>query len=132
MSITDPIADMATQIRNASSAGKEKVDVKASNVSEEILRVLKAQNFIANYKKMPDNKQGILRVYMRFNEDKTPYISNIKRISKPGLRTYKGKEEILPVLGGLGISIISTSQGLVTDEEARQRNIGGEIMLEVW
>ncbi|MEE8360335.1 MAG: 30S ribosomal protein S8 [Candidatus Omnitrophota bacterium] len=131
MSVSDPIADMATQLRNASSAGKEKVDVKASNIKEAILKVLKEESFIENYKKMSDDKQGTLRIYLKFNDDKTPYIRNIKRISKPGLRIYKGKDELLPVLGGLGISVISTSSGILTDKEAKEKNLGGEILLEV-
>jgi len=132
MSVSDPIADMATQIRNASSAGKEKVNVKASNLNEAILKILKEEHFIENYKKVLDNKQGMLRIYLRFNDDRTPYIKNIKRISKPGLRVYKGKDELLPVLGGLGISVVSTSKGIIADKEAKERNLGGEILLEVW
>jgi small subunit ribosomal protein S8 len=132
MSIADPIANMATLIRNASTSGKEKVDIKASNMNEEILRLLKGEKFIDTYKKIEDSKQGMLRVYLKFNEDRTPAISSIKRVSKPGLRVYKRKDEIVPVLGGLGINIISTSQGLVTDKEAREKAIGGEVLLEVW
>lgn len=132
MSITDPIANMATRLRNASSAEKTTVDVKASRITEEILKILKAESFIENYKRIPDNKQDIIRVYLRFNKDKTPAITNLKRVSKPGLRVYKNKTEIVPVLGGLGISIISSSQGLMADKEAREKNIGGELMLEVW
>lgn len=132
MSITDTIADMATVIRNAVRAGKKTVDIKASNVNEEILKILKNESFIETYKRMEDTNQGMLRVYFKFGEEKTSVLSNIKRISRPGLRDYRKKDDIEPVLGGLGISIVSTSQGIISDREARERNLGGEVMLEVW
>lgn len=148
MSVTDPIADMATLIRNASKACKEKVDIRASKVNEDILKILKNEKFILNYKRIDDYEetssqrrnskngkkcpQGRLRVYLKFNEDKSLHITNIKRISKPGLRIYKNKNEILPVLGGLGINIVSTSQGILADKEAREKGLGGEVMLQVW
>jgi small subunit ribosomal protein S8 len=132
MSITDPIADMATLIRNASASGKEKVNVRASRMNEEIARILKEEAFIENYKRIDDNKQGTLRIYLKLTEEKRPSITNIKRVSKPGLRVYKGTKEIEPVLGGLGIRIISTSQGIITDKAAREKNLGGEVVLEVW
>jgi small subunit ribosomal protein S8 len=133
MSITDPIADMVTKIRNASSARKEKVDVKASKISEEILKIMKAEGFIEDYKNITEeHKQGALRVYLKFGEDKTPYITNIKRISTPGRRAYRKSEETRPVLSGLGIAILSTSQGIMSDRDARGRKVGGELMLEVW
>jgi len=144
MGITDPIADMATLIRNATRVGREKVDVKASKLNEEILKILMNESFIKNYKKIEDKKQGILRVYLKYNEDadaskirnmsrkSIPAITNIKRVSKPGLRIYRGKKAVKPVLSGLGIAILTTSQGIVTDVEAREKNIGGEIILEVW
>lgn len=132
MSITDPIADMSTLIRNACRAGKDKVDIKTSRINESILKILKEKEFIQNYKRTSESKQGALRIYLKFTEDKKPAIRNIKRISKPGLRVYKKKDEIPVVLGGLGISIISTSRGLMADEEARKENLGGEVMLQVW
>jgi small subunit ribosomal protein S8 len=132
MSLTDPIADMATKIRNASSAGKDKVDVKASVVTENILKILKDEAFIEDYKKVSDERQGTLRVYLKFSEDSKPYITNIKRISKPGLRVYRNTDDIRSVFGGLGIAIISTSQGILSGKEARDKRLGGEIMLEVW
>ncbi len=132
MSITDPIANMATLIRNASSAGKEKVDVKASNIHEEILKILKREGFIENYKRTSDNKQGGLRIYLMRGPHGRPAITNIERVSKPGLRVYTAKDDIPSVLGGIGIAIISTSQGLLTDREAREKDIGGEVMLKVW
>ena len=132
MSITDPIADMATQIRNASSAGKENLDVRASKINEGILEILKSEGFIENYKRIPDNKQDALRIYLKFTEDRRPIITNIKRISKPGLRVYKRKDEITEVLGGLGIAVVSTSQGFLSDKETRERGLGGEVIMEVW
>ncbi|MBL7069535.1 MAG: 30S ribosomal protein S8 [Candidatus Omnitrophica bacterium] len=132
MSITDPIADMATLIRNAGDAGKEKVDIKASKVNEEILQILKSEKFIQTYKKIDDNKQGTIRVYLRYDDEKKSIIKSIRRISKPGLKVYKNKKEILPVLGGLGINIISTSKGILSDNDVREKGLGGEVMLEVW
>ena len=132
MSITDPIADMATQIRNASSAGKENLDVRASKINEGILEILKSEGFIENYKRIPDNKQDALRIYLKFTEDRRPIITKIKRISKPGLRVYKRKDEITEVLGGLGIAVVSTSQGFLSDKETRERGLGGEVIMEVW
>ncbi|PIU42387.1 MAG: 30S ribosomal protein S8 [Candidatus Omnitrophica bacterium CG07_land_8_20_14_0_80_42_15] len=132
MSVTDPIANMLTVIRNASRAGKETANVKASKLSEEIIKKLKAKKLISNYKKIEDNKQGILRVYLRFLNEKTPAITELKRISKPGLRRYVKKDEIPKVLGGMGFAIISTPKGLLTDEEARKQGIGGEVILHAW
>lgn len=132
MSITDPIADMVTLLRNATKSGKLKVDVRASKINEEILKILKKESFIQDYKRMEESKQGSLRIYLKFDEEKKPGIMGIKRISKPGLKVYKRKENIKSVLGGIGIAIITTSQGILTDSQAREKNIGGEIMLEVW
>jgi len=132
MSLTDPIADMASLIKNAGDAGKEKVDIKASKVNEEILKILKSESFIQTFKRIEDDKQGILRVYLKYDDEKSPVIKSIRRISKPGLKIYKKKTEIVPVLGGLGINIISTSKGILSDKEVRERGLGGEIILEVW
>lgn len=132
MTVTDPIADMATLIRNASSAGKEKADVRFSKINSEILEILKRENFIENFKRSDDKIQGFLRVYLKYDKDKRPSITKIKRVSKPGLRVYRNKKGILPVLGGLGITIVSTSRGIVTDKEARENNLGGEVLLKVW
>ncbi len=132
MSISDPIADMATRMRNASTSGKEKVDLKASKMGESILRILKDENFIEDYKEIADNKQGMFRVYLRKTGPKKPSIGHIQKVSRPGLRVYRKKDEIEPALGGIGISIISTSQGLFTDKDAREKNLGGEVILEVW
>lgn len=132
MSITDPMANMCTIIRNASSAGKEKADVRASKLAEKILAILKRKKYIQNFKFIKDTGQGVLRVYLRFNRDKTPVITNIKRISKPGLRVYVKQDKIPRVLRGRGIAILSTSSGILTDNEARGVKAGGEVICYVW
>ena len=132
MGVTDQIADMATLIRNASSSGKENVDVIMSTVNEKIIAILKKEKFIENYKPLGEDKKRLLRVYLKHKKGGTPCIIGIKRISKPGLRTYRKTGKIKPVLGGLGLAIISTSRGILTDAEARENNLGGEVLLEVW
>lgn len=132
MALTDPIADMLTMIRNASRAKKETVEVKNSRLTEEILKVFKKEDFIANYKLIKDSKQGLLRIYLRYNSDGSPAILGIKRISKSSLRIYKKIDELPKVYGGLGIAVISTSKGLMTDDEARENKLGGEVICYAW
>ena len=132
MSLTDPIADMISIIKNGSKAHKETVEVKASNICEAILKIFKEKGVVSNYKRIEDNKQGILHVYLRYLDEKTPVITDIKRISKPGLRRYVDKDEIPRVLEGIGFAIISTSKGLITDKEARKDGVGGEVLLYAW
>lgn len=132
MAVTDSIADMLTVIRNGSFAKKDVVEVRGSKLSEEILNIFKKENFIANYKLIKDNKQGILRVYLKYAKDGTPGILGIKRVSKPGLRIYKQSDELPKVYGGLGIAVISTSKGLMTDGQARENKVGGEILCYIW
>ena len=132
MSITDSIANMLTKIRNANAAGKDKVDIKSSKINEGILNILKRKNFIQNFKRIDDQKQGMIRIYLKFDEKGNAAMQGLKRISKPGLRIYAKKRDIPAVLGGLGITIVSTSQGLMTDEEAREKGLGGEILCSVW
>lgn len=132
MTITDPMANMFTIIRNASSAGKEKADVRFSKLGEKILAILKKEKYIQNFKFIKDTGQGTLRIYLKFNRDKTPVIEDIKRISKPGLRVYVKQDKIPRVLRGRGIAILSTSSGILTDNEARQAKAGGEIICYVW
>ena len=132
MSLTDPIADMLTIIRNASAAKKVTAEVKNSTLSEEIAKILKDEAFISNYKVMKDSKQGTLRIYLRYGKDGSPALLGVRRVSKPGLRIYRKAEELPKVYGGLGIAIVSTSKGLVTDEEARQKKIGGEVICYAW
>ncbi len=132
MALTDPIADMLTAIRNASRAKKETVEVKNSKLSEEVLKIFKKESYITNFKVIKDTKQGILRIYLKYGPNGSPAIIGIKRISKPGLRIYKTKDELPRVYGGLGTAIISTSSGLMNDSEAREGKIGGEILCYIW
>lgn len=132
MASTDPIADMLTVIRNASSAHKDIVEVKNSGLTEEIIKIFMREKFISNYKIIKDNKQGIARIYLQYLKDGKPAILGIRRISKPGLRIYKKADELPKVYGGLGIAIISTSNGLFTDSEAREKRVGGEVVCYVW
>lgn len=133
MPITDSIADMLTIIRNGSRAKKEKVDVKNSRMNQEILNILKREGYIKNFKTIDDKKQGIIRVYLKYREDnRKPLITHIKRVSKPGLRVYVQKEEIPKILSGLGMAIISTSKGVISDKEARKEKTGGEVICYVW
>jgi len=132
MSMTDPIADMLTRIRNASMAKLQKVDIPSSNLKVSLANVLKAEGFIKNYKVISDNKQGVLRVYLRFIDEKEPVIKEIKRISKPGSRVYVGCEDIPSVKSGMGVAILSTSKGILTDRNAREAGVGGEVICTVW
>ncbi len=132
MSMTDPIADMLTRIRNACSAKHSKVDVPASKLKREVARVLAESRFIDNFAFIEDSKQGILRLYLRYDQNDNSIIRGIERVSKPGLRRYSGKANIPRVLRGLGIAIISTSKGVMTDKEARMNGVGGEILCSVW
>ncbi|MFA5145769.1 MAG: 30S ribosomal protein S8 [Candidatus Omnitrophota bacterium] len=132
MALTDPIANMLTAIKNASFAKKNVVEVKNSRLSEEILKILKRERYISNYKVIKDSNQGILRVYLMYGKDLTPAIMGMKRVSKPGLRIYKKVEELPKVYGGLGTAIISTSKGLMTDKEAGAGKIGGEVICYIW
>jgi len=132
MAVTDSIADMLTVIRNGSSAKKDIVEVRGSKLTEEILNIFKNEKFITNYKLIKDNKQGILRVYLKHYKDGSPAILGIKRISRPGLRTYKAADELPKVYGGLGVAVISTSKGLMTDKQARDGKVGGEVLCYIW
>lgn len=132
MAVTDPIADALTIIRNASNAKKEVAEVRNSRITEEILKLLKRDGFIVNYKLMKDERQGKLRVYLGYAKDGTPALSGVKRVSRPGLRIYKQCDALPKVYGGLGTAIISTSKGLLTDNEAREMKIGGEVICYAW
>jgi small subunit ribosomal protein S8 len=132
MQVTDSIADMLTRIRNAGSAKHETVDVPASNMKRSIAQILIQQGYIQGIEEIQDGKQGIIRLTLKYVENKKPVISGLKRISKPGLRVYAAKDELPKVLGGLGIAILSTSKGVMTDKKARQENIGGEVLAFVW
>ncbi len=132
MVMTDPIADFLTRIRNANMVRHEKLEVPASNMKKEIADILKREGFIRDYEYIEDNKQGILRIFLKYGPNNERVITGLKRISKPGLRVYAKAHEIPRVLNGLGIAIISTSQGVLTDKEARAKNVGGEVIAYVW
>ena len=132
MSVSDGISDMLTRIRNGSRARKERVDVLGSKIGREILEILKREGYISNFRLIQDGRQGLLRVYLKFDKVKEPVITNLARVSKPGLRVYKGKKEIPRVLRGQGLAIITTSRGIMTDGEARKSGIGGEVICKVW
>jgi len=132
MVMTDPIADMLTRIRNANSVKHESVDIPSSKLKVELARILKDEGFIREYKVIDDGKQGVLRIYLKYTAQKGQVIQGLKRISKPGMRVYAGKDEIPRVLGGLGIAILSTPKGILTDKEARKEGVGGEVICYVW
>lgn len=132
MQITDVIADMLTRIRNAGTAKHESVDVPASNVKNAIAQILVDEGYVKEVQIIDDGKQGVIRLYLKYTENKKPVISGIKRISKPGLRIYASKDELPKVLDGLGVAVISTSKGIMTDKKARKLGIGGEVMAYIW
>ena len=130
---TDPIADYLTRIRNASSAGLKMVEIPGSNIKRAITQILFDQGYILNYKFEDDNKQGLIKIALKYNPStRVPAITKLQRASRPGLRKYSGSEEMPRVLNGLGIAIVSTSRGVITDKEARQHNIGGEVLCYVY
>ena len=132
MQITDPIADMLTRIRNANSAKHETVDVPVSNMKKAIAQILLEEGYIKSYEIIDDGKQGMIHITLKYGANKEKVISGLQRVSKPGLRVYAGREELPRVLKGLGIAIVSTSKGVMTDKKARKENIGGEVLAFVW
>ncbi|AWX53833.1 MULTISPECIES: 30S ribosomal protein S8 [Brevibacillus] len=132
MVMTDPIADMLTRIRNANMVRHEKVEIPASTIKKEIARILKEEGFIRDAEFVEDNKQGIIRVFLKYGTNNERVITGLKRISKPGLRVYAKNNEVPKVLGGLGCAIISTSTGVMTDKQARQAHVGGEVLAYIW
>ena len=132
MYLTDPIADMLTRIRNANMVRHEKLEVPASKMKREIAEILKREGFIRDVEYIEDNKQGILRIFLKYGPNNERVITGLKRISKPGLRVYAKANEVPRVLNGLGIAILSTSQGILTDKEARQKGTGGEVLAYIW
>lgn len=129
--LTDPIADMLTRVRNAILIRTEKVDIPASKMKVEIAKILKEEGFIKSYKILKDKKQGVLRMALKYTNSE-PMITGLKRISKPGRRVYVGKDEMPKVMGGVGVAIITTSKGILTDRECRREGVGGEILCHVW
>ena len=132
MQITDAIADMLTRIRNANSAKHETVDIPCSNVKKAIAEILLEEGYIKSYTFIDDNKQGVIKVTLKYGPGKTRIISGLRRVSKPGLRIYAGVEDIPSVMRGLGVAIISTPKGIMTDKKARKENVGGEVLAFVW
>lgn len=132
MSMTDPIADFLTRIRNANMVRHESLEVPASKTKKDMAEILKNEGFIKDVEYIEDDKQGIIRVFLKYGKNNERVISGLKRISKPGLRSYVKSDEVPKVLNGLGIAIISTSEGVITDKEARAKKIGGEVLAYIW
>ena len=132
MTMTDPISDYLTRVRNAVQVGKDRCDVPASKIKLELSKILQEEGFIRTFKVLEEGPQGTLRLYLRYSSDGEPAIHGIERVSRPGLRVYRGVTELPQVRGGIGVSVISTSKGLMTDAKARESQLGGEVMCRVW
>ena len=130
--LSDPLADMLTRIRNAGKAKHKSVDIPGAKIKVAVADLMKREGYIKNYKFIKDNKQGILRVFLKYGADEKHVIYGLERVSKPSRRVYVGKEDIKPVLNGLGITVLSTSKGVMTDKQARSANLGGEILCNLW
>ena len=132
MNVTDPVADLLTRIRNGLKAQHKHIDVPASKLKRAIIQILVDKGYVTRYVDVEDNRQGLIRIYLKYDQEGTPAIQALKRISKPGLRTYANATSLPRVLNGLGIAILSTSRGVMTDKEARSANVGGEVLAHVW
>lgn len=132
MSMTDPIADLLSRIRNAIQSRHDRVELPSSKLKVEIARILKNEGFISNFKVVEEKPQSVLRIYLKYSDDGEPVIHGIERVSRPGRRVYRGKEDIPKVLGGLGLSIVSTSKGVLSGTEAAKSGVGGEVLCQVW
>lgn len=132
MQITDTIADMLTRIRNANSAKHPTADVPASNMKKQIAQILVDEGYIKSFRVIDDDKQGVIRITLKYTENKSQVITGLRRVSKPGLRIYSNSKDMPKVMKGLGIAIVSTSKGIMTDREARKNNVGGEVLAFVW
>ncbi len=132
MGVTDPVADLLTRIRNANSAGHEQVELPASRLNTEIVKLLRSEGFVKGYEVLKDQKQNRVKVDLKYGPHKEKVITDLRRVSKPGLRVYVKRGDVPRVLGGLGVAILSTSKGLVTDREARRLGVGGEVLCHVW
>jgi small subunit ribosomal protein S8 len=132
MAMTDPIADMLTRVRNAGKAKFNSVDIPGSKIKMELAKVMKDVGYIRNYKFVKDNKQGILRVYLKYTDDQAHVIQELVRVSKPSRRVYVGAGEVKPVYNGLGVAVLSTSKGIITDKQARKENVGGEVLCNIF
>ncbi len=131
MSLSDPIADMLTRIRNAQGAGREIVEIPCSKMKTEIVRIMKREGFIRDFSIEGGDKK-LIRLYLKYNEENEPAIKGLKRESRPGLRSYTSNKEMPKVLGGLGVMVLSTSKGILTDRDARKQNVGGEVLCSIW
>ena len=132
MQITDSIADLLTRIRNANTAKHDTVDIPASNMKKSIVQILVDEGYVKSFQVIDDGKQGIIRVTLKYGENKSPIISGLRRVSKPGLRIYSSSADMPKVMKGLGIAVVSTSKGIMTDRKARQENVGGEVLAFIW
>ena len=132
MSMTDPIADMLTRIRNGITSRHDRVELPSSKLKVEVAKILKSEGFITNYKVVEEGPQPTLRLYLKYSNDGEPVIHGIERISRPGRRVYRGKEAIPEVLGGLGLAIVSTSQGVLSGQDAVRKGVGGEVLCQIW
>jgi small subunit ribosomal protein S8 len=132
MSMSDPLADMLTRIRNAGKAKHSSVDIPGSKMKAALAYVMKEEGYIRNFKFIKDNKQGILRIYLKYDRNETHVIYGMERISKPSRRVYRKNKDVKPFLNGIGISVLSTSKGIMTDKQARQENVGGELICRIW
>jgi len=130
--MTDPIADMLTRIRNANQAVHDKVDIPTSRLKVEVAKILRAEGFIKNFKVLESDTQGILRIYLRYGQGNQRIITGLRRVSRPGLRVYTNSRRLPRVMSGLGVAILSTSQGLMTERAAKERGVGGEVLCHVW
>jgi small subunit ribosomal protein S8 len=130
--LTDPIADMLTRIRNSVLIKSEKVDIPASRLKVEIAKIMKEEGFIKSYKIIKDKKQGVLRVTLKYSPDNKPIVEGLKRVSKPGRRVYVGKDEVPSVMGGIGIAVVTTPRGILTDKACRREGVGGEVLCYIW
>ncbi|MGK9044551.1 30S ribosomal protein S8 [Mammaliicoccus vitulinus] len=132
MTMSDPIADMLTRVRNANMVRHEKLELPASNIKKEIAEILKKEGFVKSVEFIADDKQGVIRMFLKYGQNNERVITGLKRISKPGLRVYAKADELPKVLNGLGVALVSTSEGVLTDKDARQRGIGGEVLAYIW
>jgi small subunit ribosomal protein S8 len=130
--LTDPIADMLTRVRNAILIKSEKVDIPASKMKVEIAKILKEEGFIKSYKIVKDKRQGVLRITLKYTQESEPVMSGLKRVSKPGRRVYVGKADMPKVMGGVGVAIITTPKGILSDKECRSEGVGGEVLCYIW
>jgi small subunit ribosomal protein S8 len=132
MSMTDPISDMLTRIRNATTVRHDRTDVPASKMKLEVAKILKQEGYIRTFKMLEEGPQGLIRIYLKYAEDGEPAIHGVERISKPGRRVYRGVDDLPKVRAGLGVAVISTNRGVLTDEQARSLRVGGEVLCEIW